>query len=170
MTPNSQIFEFISKIRDKEGRFILVKGNIYAPPGSGKMFFRKIFQMIASETWYSNMWRRPKYPSPTQTGHMHIEFDYYLQDDDNGEVSPHVLWDAFKAVIRWKLILLTSLRKKEKQKKLQELQEKIKDLEEQHRQKVNSHMLSQIQTVREEINKIYEDDVEKQVKFTKEIL
>lgn len=29
-------------------------------------------------------------------------------------------------------------------------------------------MLNQINTVREEINKIYEDDVEKQVKFTKQ--
>lgn len=34
--------------------------------------------------------------------------------NDNGEVSPSVLWDALKSVIRGKLIALTSYRKKGK--------------------------------------------------------
>lgn len=57
---NSLNFEFISEIKDKEGRFILVKGkldhkevtllNIYAPPGSNKTFFKKMFDLISCET------------------------------------------------------------------------------------------------------------------------
>ncbi len=57
---NSVNFEFISEIKDKEGRYILVKGkldhkevtllNIYAPPGSNKVFFKKIFDLITCET------------------------------------------------------------------------------------------------------------------------
>lgn len=58
---NSTDFEFISEIKDKEGRFIIVKCkldhkevtlfNIYAPPGSNKAFVRKIFDPITCETF-----------------------------------------------------------------------------------------------------------------------
>ena len=58
---NSTPFEFISEIRDKESRFVLVKGkidqrevtlfNIYAPPGSQISFFKKVFGLIALETY-----------------------------------------------------------------------------------------------------------------------
>lgn len=58
---NSVNFEFVSEIKDKDGRFILVKGkldhkevtlfNIYAPPGSNKAFFKNIFDLITCETF-----------------------------------------------------------------------------------------------------------------------
>ncbi len=54
-------FELISQINDKEGRFVLVKGkidqkevtlfNVYAPPGSNITFFRRVFELITSETY-----------------------------------------------------------------------------------------------------------------------
>lgn len=56
----------------------------------------------------------------------------YLLINDNGTVSPNVLWDAWKAVLRGKLIAFMSHRKKEKQKHLAELQSKLKKLETQH--------------------------------------
>ncbi len=37
----------------------------------------------------------------------------YIDNNNNGEVSPSVLWDASKSVIRGKLIALTSHKKKE---------------------------------------------------------
>lgn len=46
----------------------------------------------------------------------------YLQNNDNGTVTPNVLWDAWKAVLRGKLIAFSSHRKKEKHKQLVELQ------------------------------------------------
>lgn len=57
---NKITFEFKSEISDKEGRFILVKGkidhkditlfNIYAPPLSNVSFFKKIFDLITTES------------------------------------------------------------------------------------------------------------------------
>ena len=38
------------------------------------------------------------------------EFETYLQNNDNGEVSPNTLWDAAKAVVRGKIIALTAFR------------------------------------------------------------
>ena len=59
LIPNSLSFELVSEIKDKEGRYILVKGrlehkdvtllNVYAPPGSKRPFFKEIFNLIALE-------------------------------------------------------------------------------------------------------------------------
>lgn len=53
-------FEFISEVKDKEGRYILVRGkidskevtllNVYAPPGGTKRFFKIMFDLIATES------------------------------------------------------------------------------------------------------------------------
>ena len=40
------------------------------------------------------------------------EFKDYLLNNDNGTVSPIVLWDAWKAVIRGRLIAFSAYRKK----------------------------------------------------------
>jgi exonuclease III len=60
LIPNTVNFEFISQVKDNEGRFVLVKGkldneavtlfNVYAPPGSNKSFFKKIFELMVKET------------------------------------------------------------------------------------------------------------------------
>lgn len=57
---NSIWFEFISEIKDNEGRFILLRGridrkevmllNVYASPGSDMSFYGKIFNLFASES------------------------------------------------------------------------------------------------------------------------
>lgn len=59
---NSLNFECVSEIKDKDGRFVLVKGklehkevtflNVYAPPpGNDVAFLKKVFDLIASETY-----------------------------------------------------------------------------------------------------------------------
>ena len=60
LIPDVVNYEFISEVKDKEGRFVLVKGkldneevtllNVYAPPGSKKIFFKKLFELIVLET------------------------------------------------------------------------------------------------------------------------
>ena len=60
LIPNSVCFELIAEHKDKEGRFVLVRGkieqeevtlcNVYAPPGSSISFFREVFNLIAAET------------------------------------------------------------------------------------------------------------------------
>lgn len=59
LIPNSVQFECQKEIKDKNGRYILIKGklrnelitmiNIYAPPGSKKSFYRSLFDIIALE-------------------------------------------------------------------------------------------------------------------------
>lgn len=54
-------FEFVSELSDKAGRFILVKGkidqkdvtllNVYAPPGSNMSFYKKVFNLIVTESY-----------------------------------------------------------------------------------------------------------------------
>lgn len=58
--PNSVKFECTKEITDKEGRFIILKGkleneivtlvNVYAPPNSGKHFFKTLCDNIILET------------------------------------------------------------------------------------------------------------------------
>ena len=234
LIPNAVNFEFISEVKYKEGRFVLVKGkldneeltlfNVYAPPGSKKIFFKKLFELVVLETqggliyggdlnvqlqskldtsnqrqkkspsailiqWLLaelgliDEWRESHpgekqftYYSPchcvySQINYLFIsksdwhrvrdckigirdvsdhsgvyltlflthqrkntlwrlntsilndktvqseiqqEFKTYLQNNDNGEVSPNTLWDAAKAVVRGKIIALMAFRKKEK--------------------------------------------------------
>lgn len=60
LIPNSVCFEYCKEISDKEGTYIVVKGkientlvtlvNVYAPPESGKQFFKSLFDVVAQET------------------------------------------------------------------------------------------------------------------------
>lgn len=60
MIPNKVHFEFQSEAKDKEGRFIMVKGklddkditllNVYAPPGSNKTFYKTVLDLIAFQS------------------------------------------------------------------------------------------------------------------------
>lgn len=60
MIPNSVNFEFQTEIKDREGRYVMVKGkmdgkeitllNVYAPPGSKKAFFKTILDLLISQT------------------------------------------------------------------------------------------------------------------------
>jgi len=56
---------------------------------------------------------------------MKAEINTYLENNDNGEVSSPILWDACKAVMRGKIIAITSLLKKTRQEKLNKLQEHL---------------------------------------------
>ena len=60
LIPNSVNFEFMSEIKDKEGRFILDNKEVtlfivYAPPGSDMVFYRKV--LISTETSGTLLWR-----------------------------------------------------------------------------------------------------------------
>jgi hypothetical protein len=83
-------------------------------------------------------------------------------------VSPNTLWDAAKAVIRGKIIALTASRKKEKQKRLNELQEELKSLEIRHTEQKDPQILIKINKIKQDINGIYDEEIEKQLKFTKQ--
>lgn len=65
---------------------------------------------------------------------MAEDIQRYLDENDNGEVTPPILWEAAKAEIRAKMIVITPTKKRQKQKKLKDLQDKLKLLENQHAQ------------------------------------
>lgn len=58
-----------------------------------------------------------------------ILIEHYLKENDNGEESPSVLWDACKAVLRGKIIAETALAKKLRLEKFIKLQKRLKELE-----------------------------------------
>lgn len=45
---------------------------------------------------------------------MVTELRIYLQENDNGDVNPSILWDASKAILRGKIIARTAMLKKDK--------------------------------------------------------
>lgn len=72
------------------------------------------------------------------------EIHFYLETNDRGDVSPPILWDALKAVLRGKIIAISSYKKKMRNKKLGELQNKLKELEKKHKKKTAKDLLEEI--------------------------
>ena len=285
---NAVKFELISQINDREGRFVLVKGkidqkevtlfNVYAPPGSNITFFRRIFELITSQTYGTlicagdfnillnpsldttnrtrrrnltekrinkvikdlgliDVWRAlngstPGYTfySARHTAHSRIDYFFmynkdlhrlkycrigqrdlsdhsgilltlhldgrqrktlwrlntgllndhtfrssmekdlalYMQDNNNEEVNPSILWDAAKAVLRGKIIAKTAALKKVKTPKLIGLQEKLRDLEQIHITNKEPSIVQQIRHTKQEIDKILGEEVEKNIRFMKQ--
>lgn len=87
--------------------------------------------------------------------------------NDNGEVSPSILWDACKAVMRGKLIARSAFRKKKKQERLITLQSDLKRLEKEHNT-VDSKIMVEIKMERAEINEIESQEIQKKMIYTKQ--
>lgn len=288
LLPNSVHFELLSETKDKDGRFVMVKGkidqqevtllNVYAPQDGDRVFYKKIFDLIAfqsagvlicagdfnmilnpcldttnskrklttSERWIKkrigdlgliDVWRhfhdldkqftfyssrhkaysridyifmhcfeihrlkeceisprvlsdhssvylklhltsRPKSTawrlnismlnSPGFKQRMKVELQTYLEVNDNGSVNPVILWDAAKAVLRGKIISETAFVKKVKAQRLLDLQKQLSLLEQQHTQSKEAQLLLQMRPIKQEIDKIYSDEVEKKLRFTKQ--
>lgn len=71
----------------------------------------------------------------------------YFALNDNGMVSPTVLWDAGKATIRWKIISIGSKLKKGRLRKQVELETEIKRLENEHKQSRNKKFLINLKRI-----------------------
>lgn len=72
---------------------------------------------------------------------IRAEIKKYLEENNNGEVDPAILWDAFKAVLRRKRIALTSIQKKNKIARYNQQVGKLKELEGQHKTPKSSYKL-----------------------------
>lgn len=99
---------------------------------------------------------------------MKKEIKYFLDTNDNGEVSPVILWDTLKAVIRGKIIAIASYRKKLRSKKMEDLYKKLKELETKHKQSSAQNILEEIKHTRNEINNLNIQDVQKKMMFLKQ--
>lgn len=74
------------------------------------------------------------------------EIQTYLED--NGEVSPPVLWDVCKAVLRRKIIAKSAYLKRLKQKKLDALQSDLKMLQRQLKHKLDDKSRHEIKKIK----------------------
>lgn len=99
---------------------------------------------------------------------MEKDLALYMQDDNNEEVNPSILWDAAKAVLRGKIMARTAALKKMKTQKLTDLQEKLTDLEQAHIINKEPSITQQIRNIKQEIDKILGEEVDKNIKFWKQ--
>lgn len=85
-----------------------------------------------------------------------------MEENDDGEVSPAVLWDACKAALRGKIIVEMALAKKPRQEKLIKLQVKLKELETEHKstQAHRAGLIQEIGKAKEEIAEVHNVEIE----------
>lgn len=80
------------------------------------------------------------------------EIKTYFNENNNGEVSFPIVWDAFKAVLRGKIISISSSLKKQRQEKLSSLQTKLKELQKDHKSRPGTNQVVTIKKIQNEIN------------------
>lgn len=96
------------------------------------------------------------------------EIKAFLDLYDNGEVNPNILWDTLKAVIRGKLISLSTAFKKAKESKFKQLENNLKEMEKQHSETQDTQTMIKIKEIRNQILDIYKEESEKKYKFLKQ--
>lgn len=96
------------------------------------------------------------------------EIKDFLELNDTGEVSQIILWDTLKAVMRGKIISMTSHLKKIKMQKLVNLQVKLKQLQREDGYKGNPEIKKEIKKIQVEIDEIYTQETQKKIIFLKQ--
>ncbi len=98
---------------------------------------------------------------------MTEELKDFLEYNDNDEVNLAILWDTAEAFLRGKIIAYSALLKKVKAKKLSDLEVKLRDLERLHGSTKDPSALLQMRSIKQEIDKICSEEVEKKIRFMK---
>lgn len=90
----------------------------------------------------------------------------YLELNDTGEISQIMLWDALKAVMRGRIISMTSHLKKLRGQRLVDLQGKLKQLQRMDSNTSNLKINEEIKKIKNEIDDVYTQDVQKNIYFS----
>ncbi len=98
---------------------------------------------------------------------MTEELKDFLEYNDNDEDNLVILWDTAEAFLRGKIIVYSALLKKVKAKKLSDLEVKLRDLERLHGSTEDPLSLLQMRSIKQEIDKICSEEVEKKIRFMK---
>ena len=85
---------------------------------------------------------------------MEKEIEIYFKENCNGEVSQPIVWDAYKAVLRGKIVSRSSSLKKLKQKD--------------HKDRTKPEKVVTIKKLQNEIDKIYSEEMKKKLIFLKQ--
>lgn len=129
-----------------------------------------VYMILAtSKETKSTLWRLNVNTLKGQMKEENIkEIHMYIRENDNGEVTPSVLWDACKAVIRGKLIAKTAYSKKQRQERLHKLETDLKKLETEHKSKVDERTNQDIKRIKTEINDILAQEIQKKLMYMKQ--
>lgn len=87
--------------------------------------------------------------------------------NDNGEVTPSILWDAAKAAMRGQIIQITSRVKKQREAKRLELETEIIRLEKEHKTSRQGNTLELLKKVRQKFDDLLTYKAEALLRFTK---
>ena len=96
------------------------------------------------------------------------DIENYLTENDNGETNPTIVWDALKAVIRGKLIAISSQIKKAKLERYKQLLSDLRKLEQKHNLKADGQTFTQILEVKKQINESLQREVEMKARYLKQ--
>jgi len=92
----------------------------------------------------------------------------YFEINDNGEVDPSVLWEGAKAVMRGKIIEISSKIKRQRLKEQLNLENKIKLLETQHKTTRMSNIATKLKETRKALDKLLSYKAEGALRFSKQ--
>lgn len=92
----------------------------------------------------------------------------YLEFNDSGEVSPIMVWDTLKAVMRGKVISITTYQKKLRGQRLANLQGKLKQLQIADSNRGNLNHKGEIKQLQKEIDDLYTLETQKRLLFLKQ--
>lgn len=105
---------------------------------------------------------------PSFKAQIKSEISLFVEYNDTGEVSRHVLWDTLKAVLRGKIIAISSFKKKNRNEKLEHLKNKLKELERKHKMDLAEDTLREIRNIRSEINSLATQEIKKNLMFLRQ--
>lgn len=96
------------------------------------------------------------------------EFSLYLEFNDKEDISPIILWEGAKAVLRGKIIQLASISKKVRVAKRLELEKKVDNLEKQHKENITIENLHKLKEAKQELDDLLSDGIERNIRFLKQ--
>ena len=94
----------------------------------------------------------------------------YLEENNNGETDPAILWDALKAVIRGKFIAITSNLKRERIKQYKIYIAELRHLEQKQKGKgnVETKIKQRMSEVKKEMNNLLQCETETKARYLKQ--
>lgn len=105
---------------------------------------------------------------PDTKEYLIAEINSFFDLNDTGEVSPGILWDTLKAVMRGRIIAITSSMKKRRKQKLEDLETKLKHLQRAHSVTLDERDKQEIKEIRTEIEKMSIQEIQNKFIFLKQ--
>ena len=82
------------------------------------------------------------------------EWANFLEDNDSPNLSPSLIWEAGKAVIRGKIISYSSYKKKQELQAEKNIEEKIKQLTQEYANNPSDQVWTQLQCTKSQLDNI----------------